>query len=126
GVRPASIPDWLALVGDAADGFPGIPGWGAKSAAAVLERFEHLEAIPLDAQSWGLPAGRAAKLVESLAQHQEEAYLFRRLATLRQGVPLTETLSDLEWRGASPRLQAFCASIGDIKFADRITRWKSE
>lgn len=125
GVRPASIPDWLALVGDAADGFPGIPGWGAKSTAAVLELFEHLETIPQDAQTWGLPAGRAAKLAESLAQHQEEAYLFRRLATLRRDVPLTETLSDLEWRGASPHLRDFCASIGDTKFSDRITRWKN-
>jgi len=125
GVRPVSIPDWLALVGDAADGFPGIPGWGAKSAAAVLERFEHLEAIPKDAQTWGLPAGRAAKLAESLAQHEEEAYLFRRLATLRSDVPLTETLSDLEWRGASPRLKEFCASIGDTRFPERVTRWKN-
>ena len=88
GVRPQSIPDWLALVGDAADGLPGIPGWGEKSASAVLATYEHLEAIPADPHTWGLSASRAARLAESLAQHQAEALLFRRLATLREDVPL--------------------------------------
>src|SRR5260221_14738430 len=73
GVRPQSIPDWLGLVGDAADGFPGIPGWGEKSAAAVLAKYEPLEAIPADPQTWGLSASRAARLAESLAQHRAEA-----------------------------------------------------
>src|SRR5215472_8579435 len=87
GVRPQSIPDWLGLVGDAADGFPGIPGWGEKSAAAVLEKYEHLEAIPADPQTWGLSASRAARaarLADSLTQHRAEALLFRSLATLRE------------------------------------------
>ena len=87
GVPPQSIPDWLALVGDAADGFPGIPGWGAKSAATVLARFDHLEAIPQDPHDLGLPPGRAARLVESLAAHRDEAFLYRRLATLRDRRP---------------------------------------
>ncbi|MCI0396001.1 MAG: flap endonuclease, partial [Chloroflexi bacterium] len=71
GVRPASIPDWLALVGDAADGYPGVPAWGAKSAAAVLARYEHLEAIPDDHHQWGLPAGRALRLADNLRAHKE-------------------------------------------------------
>ena len=88
GVPPASIPDWLALVGDSADGFPGIPGWGAKSAAAVLARFGHLGAIPDDPAELGLPAARAARLVESLRAGRADAELFLRLATLRLDVPL--------------------------------------
>ena len=88
GVRPQSIPDWLALVGDSADGYPGIPGWGAKSASTVLARFAHLESIPADPQEWGLSSGRAARLAESLAQHRAEALLYRQLALLRQDVPL--------------------------------------
>ena len=100
GVRPRSIPDWLALVGDAADGLPGIPAWGAKSAAAVLSRCDHLEAIPEDPRQLGLPLGRASRLTESLAAHREEAYLYRRLATLRDDAPLDEGPADLEWRGS--------------------------
>jgi 5'-3' exonuclease len=95
GVRPQLIPDWLGLVGDAADGFPGIPGWGEKSAASVLAKYEHLEAIPADPQSWGLSASRATRLAESLTLHRAEALLFRTLATLREDVPLKETLADL-------------------------------
>ena len=102
GVPPASIPDWLALVGDSADGFPGIPGWGAKSAATVLARFGHLEAIPADPAELGLPAARAARLVESLRAGREDADLFLRLATLRLDVPLELGLSELEWRGVRP------------------------
>ncbi|HEX6477370.1 MAG TPA: 5'-3' exonuclease H3TH domain-containing protein, partial [Ktedonobacteraceae bacterium] len=79
GVRPQSIPDWLGLVGDAADGLPGIPGWGEKSASAVLAKYEHLEAIPTDPHSWGLSASRAVRLAASLDQHRAEALLFRRL-----------------------------------------------
>ncbi len=99
GVRPQSIPDWLALVGDSADGIPGIPGWGAKSAATVLYRYEHLESIPEDTQDWGLGAARAARLAESLAEQHENALLYRELATLRADVPLAETLDELEWQG---------------------------
>ena len=124
GVRPQSIPDWLALVGDAADGFPGIPGWGEKSAAAVLATYAHLEAIPPDPRTWGLSASRAARLAESLAQHWAEALLFRRLATLREDVPLVETLADLEWQGADARLSEVCHRLGDDKFPGRVPKWR--
>jgi 5'-3' exonuclease len=125
GVRPQSIPDWLGLVGDAADGLPGIPGWGAKSAAAVLAHYEHLEAIPADPHTWGLSASRAARLAESLTQHRAEALLFRKLATLREDVPLKETLADLEWQGAYERLKEVCHRLGDDKFAGRVARWRT-
>ena len=125
GVRPASIPDWLALVGDAADGFPGVPGWGAKSAAWVLARYEHLESIPEDPRLWGFGAGRAQRLAESLRAHQAESRLYRRLATLRRDVPLGETVRDLKWRGAQARLKALCRQLGAKQFLDRVPRWAS-
>ncbi|HEX8731863.1 MAG TPA: 5'-3' exonuclease H3TH domain-containing protein [Ktedonobacterales bacterium] len=127
GVRPPSIPDWLGLVGDAADGFPGIPGWGAKSAATVLAKYERLEAIPADPDTWGLPAisaGRAVRLAESLAQHRVEALLFRTLATLREDAPVRETLADLEWQGAYERLKDVCHRLGDDKFPGRVPQWR--
>jgi 5'-3' exonuclease len=127
GVRPPSIPDWLGLVGDAADGFPGIPGWGERSAAAVLAKYERLEAIPADPQTWGLSAisaSRAARLAESLTQHRAEALLFRNLATLREDVPLKETLADLEWQGAYERLKDVSHRLGDDKFPGRVPRWR--
>jgi 5'-3' exonuclease len=123
GVRPPSIPDYLALVGDAADGYPGIPGWGSKSAAAVLSRCEHLESIPPDPQQWGLPLFRAARLAENLAQHHQEALLYRQLATLREDVSLNEQLSDLEWRGAHERLKDVCHQMGDEQIPRRVSRW---
>jgi 5'-3' exonuclease len=125
GVRPQSIPDWLGLVGDAADGYPGIPGWGAKSAAAVLARYERLEAIPADPHTWGLLGSRAARLAESLTQHRAEALLFRTLATLRADVPLKETLADLEWQGADVRLNEVCHRLGDDKIPGRVPRWRT-
>jgi 5'-3' exonuclease len=124
GVRPQSIPDWLGLVGDAADGFPGIPGWGEKSAAAVLTQYEHLEAIPADPHTWGLSASRATRLAESLTQHWAEALLFRTLATLRTDVPVQETLADLQWQGADERLKAVCHRLGDDTFPGRVPRWR--
>ncbi len=124
GVHPASIPDWLALVGDAADGFPGLPGWGAKSASAVLARFEHLESIPRDLQTWGLPLGRAATLADTLEERREEALLYRRLATLRRDVPLKEKLDDLQWRGARDRLKELCRALGDEQIVKRVPRWR--
>ena len=120
GVLPGSIPDWLALVGDAADGFPGIPGWGAKSAALVLRRFGHLEDIPDDPGALGLPAGRAARLAESLAAHHDEALLYRLLARLRDDVPLEEELADLEWRGATAGFARICKELGDEALAGRV------
>jgi 5'-3' exonuclease len=126
GVTPQSIPDWLGLVGDAADGYPGIPGWGAKSASGVLSKFGHLEAIPEDLREWqikGMGPGRAASLSISLDQHREEALLYRKLATLRTDVPLAESLSDLEWRGALPRLKELCAELNDESIPERVTKW---
>jgi 5'-3' exonuclease len=120
GVRPRSIPDWLALVGDAADGIPGIPGWGAKSASAVLSRLDHLEAIPEDPRRLDIPLGRATRLVESLAAHREEALLYRRLATLRVDVPLEEGLADVEWRGAMPEFREVCRELGAEDLLRRI------
>src|SRR3990172_3879118 len=127
GVRPQSIPDWLALVGDSADGYPGIPGWGVKSASTVLSRFEHIEAIPNDSRKWKLSAispGRAASLAESLAQRREEAILYRKLARLRNDVPLKEKLSDLKWQGAWERLKKICYELGDERIPERIPRWR--
>ena len=127
GVRPQSIPDWLALVGDSADGFPGIPGWGAKSTSAVLWRFEHLEAIPDDAGKWRLKTitpGRAARLAETLAGRRDEAALYRKLATLWKDAPLQERLSDLKWQGAHVRLKKFCRELGDQRIPERVTRWR--
>lgn len=104
GVPPASIPDYLALVGDTSDGFPGLPGWGAKSAAAVLAKFGHLEAIPDDPAAWDVPVARAKALAATLARDRDQALLFRELATLRTDVPVFETVDDLTWRGATPAL----------------------
>jgi 5'-3' exonuclease len=123
GVPPSSIPDWLALVGDSADGYPGVPSWGAKSASAVLSKFGHLEAIPDDHQLWGLPAGRSLRLAENLKAYKEEAFLYRRLATLRSDVPLEQSLDDLEWRGAWGRLKELCVELGDHDLPDRVSRW---
>jgi 5'-3' exonuclease len=128
GVRPASIPDWLAVVGDAADGYPGIPGWGAKSASAVLSRYQHLESIPADSAKWKVASvtpGRAASLSAALTSHRKEALLYRELATLRRDVPLKETLRDLEWRGAHPQLKELCQALGDEKFPIRVERWRT-
>ena len=126
GVQPASIPDWLALVGDSADGYPGLAGWGPKSASAVLSRYEHIESIPDDPGRWGLGSARALRLSENLRVHQEEVLLYRRLATLRHDVPLHERIAELEWRGAHDRLKALCRELGADKLPDRIPRWISE
>ncbi len=120
GVSPASIPDWLALVGDAADGIPGIPAWGAKSAATVLSQFGHIDAIPDDIAQWGISAGRARRLAENLATQREEALLYRRLTTLRYDVPLRESLDDLEWRGARPEFRQLCTDLGVDDLPDRV------
>ena len=120
GVAPASIPDWLALVGDSADGFPGIPGWGAKSAATVLARYRHLDAIPDDPAELGLPAARAARLVESLRAGRADADLFLRLATLRLDAPIEQGVADLEWRGVAPDFAQLCAELGDEGLARRV------
>jgi 5'-3' exonuclease len=118
GVPPASIPDWLALVGDSADGYPGIPGWGAKSAAAVLARFGHLADVPLDGKGWGLGA-RGPVLAWALAERREEAALFVRLATLREDAPLGTGVEDLAWRGPRPELAELAARLGAPGMVER-------
>ncbi len=123
GVAPASIPDWLALVGDSADGIPGIPGWGAKSATALLSRYQHIEDIPDDTALWGVSAGRAHRLAESLAAHREQARLYRRLTTLRTDVPLTESVNDLKWHGAHAGFKRFCLELGANDIPYQIPRW---
>jgi 5'-3' exonuclease len=125
GVPPASIPDWLALVGDDADGIPGLPRWGARSASAVLARFGRLEAIPATAAAWGGVVRGAEALSESLEAHRAEAALYRQLATLRTDVPLAETLPTLEWRGADrPLFEALCERLGDADLRTRCDRWR--
>lgn len=106
GVRPESIPDYLGLVGDSADGFPGLPGWGAKSAAAVLAKFGHLEAIPHDSRDWQVNAGRADTLAATLVRQWDDALLFRRLATLRTEIVLFDDLEQLRWKGPTPAFEA--------------------
>ena len=127
GVRPESIPDYLALVGDSSDGYPGLPGWGAKSAAAVLSRFAHLEDIPASALDWDAPVRNAGRLALTLEQHRAEAYLYRRLAILNRDSAIdgvTRTLDDLEWGGV-PREEflAICAELGFDRIRERIHRW---
>ncbi len=125
GVGPASIPDYLALVGDSADGIPGIPGWGAKSTATVLAHYEHLERVPDDPEKWEVAVRGAKRLAGNLAAGREEADLYKQLATLRRDVPLDETLDDLCWRGADrAALEAFCDEIGDARLVDSVTRWR--
>jgi 5'-3' exonuclease len=99
GIGPASIPDYLALVGDSADGFPGVPGWGEKAASTVLAHYPHLERIPPTASSWGVPVRGAARLSTALEAHRELALLFRRLATLRYDVDVFQDVDELRWRG---------------------------
>ena len=107
GVPPTSIPDYLALVGDAADGYPGLKGWGAKSAAAILARYGHLEAIPDDWRSWGVNVSNPGALALTLARERDSALLFRRLATLRDDLPLFASVDALEWHGPTPAFQAY-------------------
>jgi 5'-3' exonuclease len=111
GVPPASIPDYLALVGDSSDGYPGLPGWGAKSAASVLARFKHLEAIPADWRDWHANASRPAVLADTLARERDKVMLFRRLATLREDVELFENVDELRWKGPTKAFPAMAAQL---------------
>ena len=111
GVSPASIPDYLALVGDSADGFPGLPGWGAKSSAAVLAKFQHLESIPADWQAWHVDVSNAAGLARALAEGRDQAMLFRTLATLRTDIPLFASVDELQWRGPKAGFDALGARL---------------
>jgi 5'-3' exonuclease len=127
GVAPARIPDLLALIGDTADGLPGIDGWGKVSAGAVLAAFPGVEAIPDDPREWakaGVKVRGAERLARSLADARADARLFQQLATLRTDVPLAESLDDLRWRGV-PRetFVAFCERLGFKRLPERPTRW---
>ena len=109
GVPPASIPDYLALVGDNADGYPGLPGWGAKSAAAVLAKYSHLESIPSDWRTWGVNATRPGALAQTLERERDRAFLFRDLATLREDIALFDSVDDLQWHGPMPAFAPLAA-----------------
>jgi 5'-3' exonuclease len=111
GVSPVSIPDYLALVGDAADGYPGLPGWGAKSSAAVLAKFVHLESIPLDPREWRVNASNASALAETLHRERNRALLFRTLATLRTDIALFEDVDQLRWNGPTAAFDALAARL---------------
>jgi 5'-3' exonuclease len=115
GVSPESIPDYLALVGDAADGYPGLPGWGAKSSAAVLAKFLHLESIPRDCRDWRVNANNASALAATLCEQRENALLFRTLATLRTDLKLFDDLEQLRWSGPKPEFEALSVRLDAAK-----------
>ncbi len=119
GVPPASIPDYLGLVGDSADGFPGLPGWGAKSAATLLARYGHITAIPFDVSEWDVPVRGAAKLAAALRDGFEDALLYRRIATVELGAPVSATVDEMEWRGPGPGLDERCAALDARRLAVR-------
>ena len=124
GVQPESIPDYLALVGDSSDGYPGLAGWGSKSAAAVLRRWLHLDAIPDSAAEWDITVRGAATLAATLREGRAEALLYRRLATLNRDAAVDGELDDVEWRGV-PRaeFEALCAELGFDGVTGRVHRW---
>jgi 5'-3' exonuclease len=109
GVPPRSIPDYLALVGDAADGYPGLAGWGAKSSAAVLTKYAHLESIPADWRDWHVNAANAGALAQTLSRERDQALLFRTLATLRTDIALFDDVDQLRWNGPTPVFATFAA-----------------
>ena len=125
GVSPSSIPDYLALVGDAADGIPGVPRWGTKSASQALRRFKRIESIPDDVSQWDIKVRGGNSLAQNLAEHRESAMLYRELATLRLDVPISEALEDLEWEGARREdYQALCIECGFDSLIDAPQRWR--
>lgn len=125
GVKPASIPDYLALVGDSSDGYPGLPGWGAKSAAAVLAKFGSLDAIPESVLDWQLDIRNASRLAATLTEQRSAAYLYRTLATLKRDSAIaTGSLDDLEWRGVSrAKFVELCEELGFDTVRERVHRW---
>lgn len=126
GVSPESIPDYLGLVGDAADGIQGIPKWGAKTSARMLERYRHIESIPKNLSQWDVELRGAAGISSSLEEHREDALFYRQLATLRLDVPLTESLEQLEWQGIRrEEFQALCAELGFSDFGIQDHEWRT-
>jgi len=125
GVSPVSIPDYLALVGDSADGYPGLPGWGAKSSAAVLAKFLHLESIPKDCSEWHVNVANAGALALTLRGHLEDALLFRTLATLRTDIPLFDNVDRLHWNGPNADFDAVAARLDAAKTQPRPKSAKS-
>ncbi|HLI86484.1 MAG TPA: 5'-3' exonuclease H3TH domain-containing protein [Bryobacteraceae bacterium] len=121
GVKPASIPDYLAVLGDSADGFPGVAGWGEKAAAAALSRYGHLENIPKNWREWHPAIGSARRLATSLFGSWDDALLFRRLATLRLDAPVCESVDDLRWTGPRTGLERLCRDFGAADVFDRAT-----
>ena len=122
GVQPRSIPDYLALVGDSADGFPGVPGWGAKSSATVLARYLRLEDIPPRADDWDVAVRGAARLAAALREHRANAFLFRDLATLRDGAALFDDVEELKWRGPTAAFAQFAEDLGTPGLSARAHR----
>ncbi|HEV3227004.1 MAG TPA: 5'-3' exonuclease H3TH domain-containing protein [Acidimicrobiales bacterium] len=122
GVGPASIPDYLALVGDSADGFPGLAGWGSKTAAAVLAKFEHLEAIPSVGEEWGVGVRNPGRLAATLREHFDLALLFRRIATIEVDAPVIASVDELEWKGPTKDLIALSEKINGVGLAERAIR----
>jgi 5'-3' exonuclease len=120
GIGPQSIPDYLAVVGDSADGFPGLPGWGAKAAALTLSQYPHLEDIPKDWHNWHPSIKRARALSEALGNGWNDALLFRTLATLRLDVPVFDTAEDLRWRGPRPDFEEFCRRMRAPELLNRV------
>ena len=119
GVSPASIPDYLALVGDTADGYPGLPGWGAKSSATVLAKFGHLESIPLDYREWRVNAANASALAGTLCREMDQALLFRTLATLRTDISLFDDVDKLRWNGPTPAFDILAARLDAVRVETR-------
>ena len=119
GVPPAAIPDWLALVGDAADGIPGLPGWGAKSSSTLLARYGHLEAIPADPEDWDVTVRGAAKLGATLVEHRDEVLLYRHLTTLDPTAPVMGHVDELAWKGPLDHLGDLCAHLDAPRLAER-------
>ncbi|NND14223.1 MAG: flap endonuclease [Acidimicrobiia bacterium] len=125
GVAPKSIPDYLALVGDSADGLPGVAGWGAKSSGVVLARYKHLEFIPLETRLWDVDVRGADRLVENLREQMAPALFYRFLATLRLDVPIEETVADIEWQGALREpWEMLCDTLGLDRLKTRPNRWQ--
>jgi len=127
GVEPESIPDYLALMGDSADGIPGVPRWGAKSASTVLARYLRIEDIPENPMLWDVSVRGAKSMAATLAEHRSLADLYKELTTLRLDVPLTESLEDLEWRGArQTEFVALCDKLGFSRLASAPQRWRND